>query len=117
MLQATARTKAILAIIIFFSISSVVNAQVDCTNPGILNSSVTCIPVTGNLRNAVGATPAPACGIGTAYSVWYKFTATSSTATITINNFASNLIGGFTPYLQIFSGTCAGLTSMNCVQA
>ncbi|HMK20261.1 MAG TPA: hypothetical protein VK492_18805, partial [Chitinophagaceae bacterium] len=116
MLLLTRTTKAILAIAIF-CISSVVNAQNDCLNPAILNPSITCTPITGNLKASVGATPAPVCGSGTAYSEWYKFTATSSTAIITINNFGSGLTGGFTPYLQIFSGTCAGLVSLNCVQA
>lgn len=110
------RTKAIMAIA-FFSISSMVNAQTDCSTAATLTPSTTCTPITGNLRNSVSATPAPVCGSGNAYSEWYKFTATSSTAIITINNFGSGLTGGFIPYLQIFSGTCAGLTSLNCVQA
>jgi len=116
MLLLVRTTKAILAIALF-CISSAVNAQADCLNAANLTPSVTCTPITGNLRNSAGATPAPACGSGTAFSEWYEFTATSSTATITINNFGTALVGGFIPYLQIFSGGCAGLTSLNCVQA
>src|SRR5258706_12136050 len=81
------------------------NAQVSCASPGTLSGCVS-----GNLKSAVGATPVPTCGSGTAYSVWRKFTAASTTASITISGFGSGLTASFIPYLQIFSGTCATLT-------
>ena len=112
----TART----GLLFFLSIllSKNIFAQASCAGAATLNPGLTCVTTAGNLKNAAAATPVPACGSGTAYSVWYKFTATSSTATITINNLGSGLTGTRLPYLQIFSGTCAGgLTSMNCVQA
>jgi len=102
---------------IFISVANKTYAQASCASPVALTQGSTCTTTTGNLRNAVGATPAPTCGSGTAYSVWYTFTATSTKATVTINNFGSNITGSFIPYIQIFSGTCAGLTSIACVQA
>ena len=45
--------------------------------------------------------------------VWYKFTATSSGATIALSSLGSNLSTAGA-MLQLFSGTCASLVSMAC---
>ena len=115
MLRAIPRISVLL--FIFINLSAKTFAQASCAGASTLTPGSTCVAVLGNLKSATGATPAPVCGSGTAYSVWYKFTATSSTTSVTINNFGSGLTGGFIPYLQIFSGTCGSLTSLNCVQA
>ena len=115
MLQAILRTTVLS--LIFVCLSAKTFSQGSCLGASTLTPASTCVAVSGNLKNAIGATPAPVCGSGTAYSVWYKFTATSTTASITINSFGSGLTLGFTPYLEIFSGTCGGLISLNCVQA
>lgn len=115
MLQTTVRTTVLS--LFFLSLSAKIFAQTSCVGASTLTPASTCVTVSGNLKNATSATPAPVCGSGTAYSVWYKFTATSTTTSVTINSFGSGLTGGFTPYLEIFSGACGGLTSLNCVQA
>jgi hypothetical protein len=106
------------------SIPSLIYSQATCLTAGTLTPATNCTTTapasmtTGNLRNAAAATPTLICGSGTAYSVWYKFTATSTTTAVTINNFGTNLTGSFIPYVEILSGTCAGtLTSLNCTQA
>jgi hypothetical protein len=89
-----------------------------CTSSSTLNASITCSPVTGNLQSVAAAAPAPTCGSGSAYSVWYTFTATSPKATITIDGFGSSLTSAYTPYLEVISGSCPGtLTSIACQQA
>jgi len=124
MLQAV-RTTALFFIIIL--VSKTIVAQVNCTGgTGALNltPALTCTTTapasmaTGDLKNAVGATPTPTCGSGTAYSVWYKFTALSSSTTVTINNFTNGIQSApYVPYLEIFSGTCGSLVSLSCQQA
>ena len=106
------------------SIPSLIYSQASCATATTLTPGTSCTTTapasmtTGNLRNAVGATPVVVCGSGTAYSVWYTFTATATTTVVTINNFGANLTGSFVPYVEILSGTCAGtLTSLNCIQA
>lgn len=104
------------AILVLVSFSQKLYSQ--CTSATSLTSSTTCSVVSGSLQGAVASTTAPTCGTGTAYSVWYTFTATSSKATITINNFGTSLTGAYTPYLEILSGTCpGGLTSVTCQMA
>jgi trimeric autotransporter adhesin len=103
----------------FFALPKIVHSQASCAAAYTLTPSTTCSPTAGDLKNANSATPAPTCGSGSAYSVWYKFTATSTSAIVTINNFANGIqTAPYVPYLEIFTaGTCGSFTSSLCQQA
>jgi hypothetical protein len=88
-----------------------------CTSPTPLTVSTTCSVVTGDLQAATNSLPAGGCGGATATTtmdVWFGFTATSSNATITVNNLGMSL-ATTTTYVQVLSGTCGGtMTSVAC---
>ncbi|RYZ54784.1 MAG: hypothetical protein EOP49_04355, partial [Sphingobacteriales bacterium] len=75
-----------------------------------VNPSSTCSATTSG--TTVSATQSQASCAGTSDDdVWYKFTATSATQTITVT--ANTL---YDIVFQVFSGTCAGtLTSLGCI--
>jgi len=74
-----------------------------------VNSSTTC--TTSSTGNTIGGTQSIAGCSGTADDdIWYSFTATSTSHIITVTP------GTLTDaVLQIYSGTCAGLTSLSCI--
>ncbi|MPM32061.1 hypothetical protein SDC9_78619 [bioreactor metagenome] len=79
-------------------------------------SAATAIPITVNCSSPVsgttaGATQTIAGCVGTADDdVWYTFTATATSHVITVTPSA-----GLDPVLQLFSGTCSTLVSINCM--
>jgi hypothetical protein len=85
----------------------------ECANAINLPVGVnTCSNLPTTIAGATASAVAVAPCIGPmVYDVWYKFTATSASSTITlsgaVNNFANR-------QLQIFSGTCGSLTSIAC---
>lgn len=90
----------------FFSI-----AQTDACGTAIpLTTAPGCFNIAGALPVAATYTVIPVLGCGTANDdVWYTFTANSSNPTITLTaNTVANV------RFQIFSGTCAALTSVAC---
>ncbi len=81
-------------------------ANNDCSGAINLTTGTTCSNITGNIT---GATQSLAGCTGNANDdIWYSFTATASTATITVKGAAS-----FNPVVQTFS-TCGG-ASLGCV--
>lgn len=101
----------------FFLISFSQKLFCQCSSASPITASTSCTTTAGNLQSAPASSTAPGCGIGTAYSIWYSFTASSPKATITLNNFGSNLTGVYTPYLEVLSGACGSLTSVSCQQS
>ena len=82
----------------------------DCSGAIGLTQGVGCSPISGTV--AYGTESLVACA-GTANNdVWYAFTATSTGAAITVNS---------TPFFdavyEVYSGNCANLTSLICVDA
>lgn len=95
-------------------------AQATCATAANLVPSNTCTVTTGNLKNATNAAPTGACGGATAtttFGVWYKFTATASTSTVTVSNLGTGLVAPYVPYLEVFSGACGTLTPISTCQA
>jgi hypothetical protein len=91
-----------------------------CSTAQALTPGSSCTPYTGNLQKATSASTdgsiSGACGsatTATTYDVWFKFTATSTFPVITVNNLGNNLTATST-YIELLSGTCASLTSLNC---
>jgi hypothetical protein len=101
----------------FIFCPSIVNAQASCGAATTLTPSTTCSnpAVQPNLQNAISAGFAGSCSgaTTTTYSVWYKFTATATSSTITVGNLGSNLTTS-TTYMEVLTGTCGSQTSIAC---
>lgn len=88
----------------------------ECANainvPVGVNTCGNTIP--GNMAGATAsAVPVAPCGGPVVYDVWYKFTAVSTSSTITLGG-ANNNFATANRRLQLFSGTCGALTSIAC---
>jgi trimeric autotransporter adhesin len=85
----------------------------DCSGAVTLASAVSCSNTSGTLNNATSTTGLPAgCESGgTHYDVWYKFVAASTYELISLSSLGSNFTN---PELQLYSGTCGSLTSVQC---
>jgi hypothetical protein len=80
-----------------------------CANAIGLTSAASCVNTGGTLVGSTYTTIATiGCGVALRNDVWYSFTAKSTNPTITLSSAPAN------PRLQLFSGTCAGLTSVAC---
>jgi len=87
-------------------------ANDDCAGATTLTSSTTCSNTAGTLVNATETAGLPAgCVAGTHYDVWYKFTASQGTHSVTISSLGSNFAN---PEIQLYNGTCGSLTSLIC---
>ncbi len=92
-------------------------ANDDCVGAVALTPGVACTNTSGTLDLSTISVGFPAgCVPASSYDVWYKFTAAAVTETITLNNLGSSLLAA-NMRIQIFSGTCAVLTSIGCVNA
>ncbi len=85
----------------------------DCSGATSLTSSNSCNNNQYNMKNATASASIPVgCAAGgTHYDVWFRFTAASTSHTVTISNLQNNFTN---PEIQLFSGTCASLTSVVC---
>ena len=71
--------------------------------------------VAGTLRNATASAGiAVNCGNAASADVWYSFTATTAYPVITLSAVQASLVAAGVR-IQLFSGTCAGFTSLACV--
>lgn len=85
-------------------------ANDNCAGAILLTAGATCTSTSATVLNA---TQSLAGCSGTANDdVWFSFVATGSTQQINVNAPA-----GFDPVVQLFSGGCAGLTSLSCNDA
>ncbi|MBO0357047.1 fibronectin type III domain-containing protein [Hymenobacter sp. BT186] len=87
-------------------------ANDDCANSVLLTTGATCTATNGTLLGATQSLPASTCGTSTsptsATDVWFRFVATASGQTISVNS-------SFTPVIELRSGTCASSASVSCV--
>ncbi len=83
-------------------------ANDNCTNASTLLVSTTCNYTNGTSYGAT-ASGVPSCAGSPDDDVWYKFTATNSVQTITVDPSSS-----MDPVVELFSGTCTNLTSLYC---
>ncbi|MDQ6609458.1 MAG: hypothetical protein M3Y85_06535, partial [Bacteroidota bacterium] len=104
---------SVLAALLISAVPSFVSAQASCALAFQLTPSTTCNLYNDDLTTATSSAPAPTCGGATAYGVWYKFTATSAKATITVSGLGTNLTAA-TTYVQILSGSCPTPTNVAC---
>lgn len=89
-------------------------ANDDCAGAIQLNTAASCgqFNISGTMSGSTLSAGVPAGCAGTVtYDVWYKFIAVTTTQTITLGSPGANFTNRG---IQLFSGTCAGLTSMAC---
>lgn len=88
-------------------------ANDDCSGAILLTSATTCSNTAGTvlIATATSGLPAGCESIGTHNDVWYKFVAANTTHTVTISSQGSNFTN---PELQLYSGACGALTSVQC---
>ena len=88
-------------------------ANDDCSGAPTLTSATSCSNTTGTLVNATATAGLPVgCEtVGTHNDVWYKFVSANTTHTVTISGLGSNFTN---PEIQLYSGSCASLTSIAC---
>jgi hypothetical protein len=80
----------------------------NCSGATSLTSAATCVTTSGDITWATASTaPAGACFGTPDHDVWYSFVAAATTHTITVNP-------NFDSYIQLYSGTCGSLTSLQC---
>jgi len=86
-------------------------ANDDCTGATSLTSNTSCVNTasTLNLATANGATPLGCFAAGTYYDVWFSFVAANTTETVTLSSLGANITN---PRMQLYGGTCAGLTNL-----
>jgi hypothetical protein len=74
-----------------------------------------CSNTAGTLAGATISSPSVTsnCITTPGADVWYAFTATSAFNTISLSNIGSSITSG-TAYLELYSGACGSLTSLQC---
>lgn len=110
------RLLIIVSLLFFFHHS--VFAQATCATAATLTVSSSCVqPATQpTLNGATNAAPVGSCGGATStttFGVWYKFTATSTTSIVTVNNLGSGLTA-IPVYVEVLTGTCGSFTALAC---
>jgi len=90
-------------------------AQNNCSGAVTLTPGTSCSSYGSNLRNMGPTSGVPGgCGDEGSADAWYKFVATSSFPTITIQGIAGSFKAA-TPVLQLLSGSCGSWTPVACV--
>lgn len=103
--------KATLLLIAFFALTTTAFAQSDtCASATAAVLTVNAAPITGSVSDGTVNDPtATACAGGAVTrDGWYQFTATSSTATVTVASGNRQLV------LYAYSGNCGTLTQISC---
>ena len=95
--------------VLFMGILSGWSQNDECANAIELTPANTCNAVSGSFNGATRTSPQPACASSASQDVWYRFTATQATMSITVAP-ASGLNVAF----EVLEGSCAG-TSVNCI--
>lgn len=88
-------------------------ANDDCSGAVSLTATTNCSNISGTLVSATASSgiPGGCAGAGTHYDVWYSFTAVKNYELISLNASGSNFTN---PEIQLFSGSCGTLTSVQC---
>ena len=90
-----------------------------CDSATPIGVNATCVGTAGTTENATQSLAPAACSGFTAASasdVWFSFTAVGTSTTVEVTG-AGDATTGMDPVLEAFSGTCAALTSLGCMDA
>lgn len=94
-------------------------ANDDCAGATQIGVNATCVSTQGTTQNATQSLAPATCSqfLATAANdVWYVFTATDASTTISVTG-DGDATTGMDPILEAFSGDCGALTSLGCVDA
>jgi PQQ-dependent dehydrogenase (s-GDH family) len=85
----------------------------NCSGAISLTPAVSCSNTTGSLILSTDSTGLPTgCETGGVhYDVWYSFVAANTSSTVTLSGQGTNFTN---PELQLYSGSCGALTSLQC---
>lgn len=98
--------------------ASLAPANDNCATATTLTPNSTCTPTAGTITNATASGLAQACSGGTPTAdVWYSFQATSTITTIAAQSTLATSANGFDLVLELYEGTCSGLTFLSCADA
>jgi len=89
----------------------------ECINAILIPTAVSCYNAQGTLTGATASSGVPigSCTGNPDDDVWYKFVATKSNPTITLSSIANSITTtGSGSGLQLLSGSCGSLSSVNC---
>lgn len=104
----------VFSFIVFCTVNAFAQPSNDnCAGATTLTSGTSCSNIQYDLKSATASAGIPVgCAAGgTHYDVWFKFTAASSSQTVTISGLQNNFNN---PEIQLFSGTCGALVSVTC---
>jgi hypothetical protein len=90
-----------------------------CANATSISVGSNCVGTAGTVENATQSVAGALCSGFTATvanDVWYTFTATAASTTVSVTG-AGDATTGVDPILEVFSGNCAALVSLGCVDA
>lgn len=87
-------------------------ANDNCSGAITLTPGASCTNTAGTLNNAsISAVSPTTCVSGNPYDVWYSFTATSSSQTITLSGYGTNFTRR---QMIVYRGTCTGFSFVAC---
>lgn len=96
--------------ILFISLLGQVHAQSDnCSSATTISVTTTCTSPTSGTTTGATASIWTGCVGNADDDVWYKFVATATSHKITVTP-----TPGMDPVVQLFSGSCTSLTTLNC---
>jgi hypothetical protein len=87
----------------------------DCTGAILLTSGTSCNNISGTLVNAtISSTAAGTCKSASSADVWYSFVAQSAYPTISLSSYTAKFggVNGAKPTIDLYSGSCASLSSL-----
>ncbi|MGV3612060.1 MAG: hypothetical protein ACO1N0_13970, partial [Fluviicola sp.] len=94
---------------VFIASIFAVHGQDECVNAITLTPNTTCVNTVGSFNGMTISSAAPSCAASATQDLWYQFTATDATMSVTLGS-VSGLNHGF----EIIQGGCGG-TSLQCV--
>ena len=95
--------------------SSVPPVNDECAGAILLTSGTSCSNISGTVVNAtISSTAAGSCKNASSADVWYSFVAQSAFPTILLSNYTTKFggVNGAKPTIDLYSGSCASLTSL-----
>lgn len=96
-------------LLIFLWIGQLFSQSDNCASPTILSVTANCASPTNGTTIAATASIFSGCVGNADDDVWYQFTASATSHVITVVPSS-----GMDPVIELFSGTCASLTTLNC---
>ncbi len=95
------------------------SANDECTDAISMTVGAACVPVAGSAIGATESLPPNTCSTflsPSANDVWFTFVATGTISVISVTGGGDD-VDGYDPIVEAYSGTCASLLSINCIDA